>query len=225
MDDKTHKHRPQPLAMVLLAAAALLAALTLLKLARFSVTSANADSIAWQAAHPAAGRRASPKTPANQASSAVDALKKNNLFAPPSPRQHPVREVIGILGDEALIDGKWYKAGDSVGEARVVAVEPTRVRIVWDGQEKEFTPIGATGEGGPGGRGPGRETRGMRPPPPSSGAPMVVTGSRPGEGRGGPGQLSPEEIEARRQRWNNASPEERERLRNEMRERFGRRDR
>ena len=26
----------------------------------------------------------------------ADALKKNNLFAPPAPKQHPVKEVLGI---------------------------------------------------------------------------------------------------------------------------------
>jgi hypothetical protein len=38
-------------------------------------------------------------------------LKKNNLFAPPIPKQHPVSNVFGILGDEVLINNKWYKAG------------------------------------------------------------------------------------------------------------------
>jgi len=36
----------------------------------------------------------------------ADALKKNNLFAPPPPKQHPVKEVSGILGDEVLIEGR-----------------------------------------------------------------------------------------------------------------------
>ena len=63
--------------------------------------------------------------------------------------------MIGILGREALIGDKWYKVGDSVGDAKIVAIEPTKVKVVWDGQEKEFSPIGSSGggdrRGGPGG--------------------------------------------------------------------------
>ncbi|MHC4160490.1 MAG: hypothetical protein ACYSSO_15610, partial [Planctomycetota bacterium] len=70
----------------------------------------------------------------------ADQLKKNNLFAPPIPKKHPVSNVLGILGDEALINNKWYKAGDNVGDAKIVAIEPTQVRIEWDGNEKTFIP-------------------------------------------------------------------------------------
>jgi hypothetical protein len=44
----------------------------------------------------------------------ADELKKNNLFAPPLPKQHPVKQVSGILGNEVLIKEKWYKEGDKV---------------------------------------------------------------------------------------------------------------
>ena len=71
----------------------------------------------------------------------ADELKKNNLFAPPLPKQHPVKQVSGILGNEVLIKDKWYKAGDKVGEAIIVAIEPTLVRIEWEGSEKVFAPI------------------------------------------------------------------------------------
>jgi hypothetical protein len=73
----------------------------------------------------------------------ADELKKNNLFAPPLPKQHPVKQVSGILGNEVLIKDKWYKEGDKVGEAIIVAVEPTLVRIEWEGSEKAFAPISA----------------------------------------------------------------------------------
>jgi hypothetical protein len=73
----------------------------------------------------------------------ADELKKNNLFVPPLPKQHPVKQVSGILGNEVLIKDKWYKAGDKVGEAIIVAVEPTQVRIEWEGSEKAFAPISA----------------------------------------------------------------------------------
>jgi len=73
----------------------------------------------------------------------ADELKKNNLFAPPLPKQHPVKQVSGILGNEVLIKDKWYKTGDKVGEAIIVAVEPTLVRIEWESSEKVFAPISA----------------------------------------------------------------------------------
>ncbi|MBN2128711.1 MAG: hypothetical protein JW741_04415 [Sedimentisphaerales bacterium] len=73
------------------------------------------------------------------------ALKEKNLFIKKPPRQHPVTQVDGILGSEALIAGNWYKAGDKVADANIVAVEPTEVRIEWDGQVKTFPPMAATG--------------------------------------------------------------------------------
>ena len=75
----------------------------------------------------------------------ADELKKGNLFVPAKPKKHPVNQVSGILGSEALINGKWYKVGDKVGDAKIVAIEPARVKIEWDGQEKVFAPINASG--------------------------------------------------------------------------------
>jgi len=74
----------------------------------------------------------------------ADGLKKNNIFSPPPPKQNPVREVSGILGNEALIGGKWYKAGDSIADAKIIAIEPTQIKILWDGKEQCFSPIGSS---------------------------------------------------------------------------------
>jgi len=76
-----------------------------------------------------------------------DELKKQNLFSPPEPKKHPVNEVSGILGSEVLISGKWYKAGERVGDANIVSIEPTRVKVVWQGKEKYFSPIAASSNG------------------------------------------------------------------------------
>ncbi len=177
----------------------------------------------------------------------ADELKKNNLFAPPPLKRHPVNQVLGILGSEALINGKWYKAGDKVGDAKIVAIEPTLVRIEWGGNEKTFIPFDTKGASPSGSRRPG----GSRPQVAKAGeqgqAEMVVV--RP-EGRPMPGRRdgvpSPDEgarrggfegmrerfrnmsdeerreaIGQMRARFENMSPEERERARAEMRERFG----
>jgi len=75
----------------------------------------------------------------------ADELASRNLFAPMQPRRHPVTEVSGILGSEALINDKWYKAGDKIEDATIVSIGPTQVKIAWADSEKIFTPITAMG--------------------------------------------------------------------------------
>ncbi len=220
MSSKTHEYNMEPLARVLLATAGLLGAFTFLQIVLFLVAASDAEGVVAGAMGAALGKTAAP--PSAQIRSAVEGLKKNNLFAPPAAKQNPVREVIGILGNQALINGQWYKVGDMVADAKILAIEPTKVKVVWNGQEKEFTPISSAGGGGPEGPGPGRKS-GPRPPPPSGGAPVVVTGTPPGPGRSaGLGGLSPEERERRREQFKNMSPEERQRFLEEMRQRSGR---
>ena len=156
----------------------------------------------------------------------ADELKKKNLFAPPPPKKHPVNQVLGILGDEALINGKWYKAGDSVGDANIVAIEPTLVRIEWDGNEKTFLPIDTKG-GSPSGPqrpgGPGRPQAaqaGGQGQPETVQVQVEVRGEGMGRFGGGRGDMM-ERMREMRERFENMSPEERERARAEMRERFG----
>lgn len=71
----------------------------------------------------------------------VAGLKKKNLFTPPPSREHPVKDVSGILGNEVFIGGRWYRCHDKIGEATIVYIGPTEVRIEWDGNEKTFAPI------------------------------------------------------------------------------------
>jgi hypothetical protein len=79
----------------------------------------------------------------------ADELKKKNLFVPPAPKKHPVSQVSGILGNEVLIKGKWYKAGDKIGDAKIVAIESTHVKIEWQGKEKVFAPLSAISAAAP----------------------------------------------------------------------------
>ncbi len=214
--------RVEPLARILLAVAVLLGALMLLKVAGFLVTSSKVTG--------AAVRTGGGGTDANglkeslaQARTSAEQLKKTNLFVKPAPKQHPVSEVLGILGAEALIGDKWYKVGDSVGDAKIIAIEPTKVKVAWDGQEKEFAPIGSGGGGGaggpPGARGP-RTASGSKPGR-SGGAQVVISGQRRGSSREGMSSMAPEERQRMREQWQSMSPEERERRREEMRQRFG----
>jgi hypothetical protein len=73
----------------------------------------------------------------------AEKVKKNNLFAPPAMKQHPVNAVAAIMGNEVLINEQWYRLGDMVSDAKIVAIEPMQVRILWDGQERTFAPVDA----------------------------------------------------------------------------------
>jgi len=117
----------------------------------------------------------------------ADALKKNNLFAPPAPKQHPVTEVLGIFGDEVIIRDKLYKVGSKIGDATIVSIEATQVTIEWDGKKKTFSPMDAKGSSQPGRPGGSRPTaRGGSPRPGGGSAPMVTVQSQGGP-MGGPG--------------------------------------
>jgi len=81
-----------------------------------------------------------------QARKAADAIKGKNLFIKEPPKENPVKQVDGILGNEAFIAGKWYKAGDKVGDAKIVEIRPTYVKVEWDGKTMNLAPIGAASE-------------------------------------------------------------------------------
>jgi len=204
----------------LLAVAALLGALTCLRVAEFSAASSQGRDVAAAALDSGArdaGAANDVSTLLASSRATAEDLKKKNLFVPAVPKQHPVSGVLGILGDEALIDGKWYKAGDRVGEAKLLAIEPTKVRIAWNGQEKDFYPIAAE-TGGPADRA-GR---------PGAGDRSAMRGNAP-TAAGGPAigrpALSEAERSQRREQWQKMSPEERQRAREEMRQRLGARAR
>ena len=137
---KNNKHLVRP---VLLGVSAVLAVLALAKLWDYYTTSAEAQSIVRKAVDQDKADPNLVKENLAGFKKIADALKKESLFVPRAPKRHPVSAVLGIMGSEALINGKWYKAGDKIKDAEVVAVEPTLVRIKWDGKEKTFAPISA----------------------------------------------------------------------------------
>ena len=216
---KLHRDKAKPLTKILVAVAVLLGALILLKIAGFFVSTSQARVLGEQADAARAGVDDLKKLLA-ETKAAADELKKKNLFVLTMPKQFPVSDVLGIMGQEALINGKWYKVGESVADARITAIEPTKVKLVWNGQEKEFSPIAS---GGGGGRPEQPGAMGGRPGP--GGLPrMVVTGGRGGSGeKPGPG-FSREEMEKMREQFKNAAtPEEKQRLREAARQRASRR--
>ncbi len=212
------KEKKELVSVVLFGASAVLAVLILVKVTGFFTATARAEKIVKDAI-------AQNTTDANDMDKyfakykvLANELKKNNLFAPPAPKQHPVKEVLGIFGDEVLIGkDKWYKVGDTVADAKIVAIGPTKVTIEWDGKEKTFAPIDSKGSSQPGGPRGSRAVAKAGEPGGGS-AQMVAVGSerRPMGGRGGMEGF----MGGMRERFQNMPEAERDRARAQMRERF-----
>ena len=184
------KEKKELVSVVLLVASAFLAVLILVKVTGFFAASAKAESLVKKAI-------AQNETDANDMDKyfakykiLAEALKKNNLFVPSAQKQHPVKEVWGIFGDEVLIKDKWYKVDDTVGDAKIVAIGPTQATIEWDGKKTTFAPIDSAGPTQPGGP---RGSRAVAKAGQRGGgsAQMVAVGSegRPMGGPGGKGAL------------------------------------
>ncbi|MHC4104509.1 MAG: hypothetical protein ACYSR9_06185, partial [Planctomycetota bacterium] len=151
------KDKKEMVSVVLLCASAILAVFILVKVTGFFTASARAEKIVNKAIEQNTEDANDIDKYFAKYKMLADALKKNNLFAPPPPKQHPVKEVLGIFGDEVIIRDKLYKVGDKVGDAKIVAIESTQVTIEWDGKKKTFSPMDAGRASGPGG------SRGSRP--------------------------------------------------------------
>jgi len=156
------------------------------------------------------------------AKKAADALKQNNLFVKMPPKQNPVKQVEGILGSEAFIAGKWYKVGEKIADAKIVAIDATKVEIEWDGKKTSFSPIGAASAGGPtpppAPKEPPKKEAGPQPAKPPE--PKVVKAEAPAPVAEDPlawlgVKLSPALRAKLMEKWNSASPEEREKAKEE----------
>jgi hypothetical protein len=130
---------------VLIAAAILLGALATIKVASFL----RVQNLSAQIRHLGEQDPKHLQDSLKQAKETVDGLKKSNLFVRQPPKEHPVKQVDGILGSEVLIGGKWYKVGEQIGDAKIVAITSTEVKIAWDGREQTFAPLAAVGAEAP----------------------------------------------------------------------------
>ena len=73
---------------------------------------------------------------------AANILKKKSLFSPPIPeKKNPVSKIDAVLGKEALINGKFYKAGDKIGDAKIISVLAKSVMILWNEKEISIHPF------------------------------------------------------------------------------------
>ena len=77
----------------------------------------------------------------------MEAMKAENLFAKTPPKTNPVNDV-DIIGQEVLINGKFYKVGDKVGEAEIMAITADSVTVEWQGARTTLTPLNGKDQGG-----------------------------------------------------------------------------
>ena len=227
------KLKQETIKFVLFCMGAVLVFMIFVKITDFFVSSAKAEGLIKKAFE----QTQESQQPANieqlcaPSQNIADNLKKKNIFAiGMAQKEHPVKLVSGIFGGEVLINGKWYKLGDQVEDAQIAAIEPAQVKIKWQGEEKTFTPItNETQQPAAGAQGrstqvaaAGRSRRGATD---NTGRPTqtFTSGSF-----GGFGQVSAEDrsqmmqrMDEMRQRFQNMSDQEREDLRNQMRNSFG----
>ena len=208
-----HRNRDR-ISWGLLAAAALLGVFTVAKVAGFCVQRGRMQALGTLAQSERDPNRL--KQSLGEAKKRVDSLKQNNLFVKAPPKQNPIKQVEGILGGEALIGGKWYKVGDKVADAKIVAIAATQVEVEWDGKKTSFSPIASVSAGPPApptaAGGPPKKEDGPQPPkpaeakvvkppaPPTEDDPLAWMGVK----------LSPKLRAMFLEKWNSASPEEKE---------------
>lgn len=135
--------------LTLLAIVALSGVLTVTKVMGFFIYLTEAENIVKQAVAQSESDPNVVKTIIAKDNPLVDKLKKNNLFSPPPPRENPVKAVLGIFDDEAYINGKWYKVGARIGDAKIVAIDTASVTTEWEGKKKVFYPVDAESSSGP----------------------------------------------------------------------------
>ena len=110
----------------------------------------------------------------------ADALKQKNMFMA-TPQPAPPK-VTGILGDSALINGKWCKAGETHGDTKIISVDVTEAKVEWQGKEMTLTLVKFPSAAPP--KAPARKPPPTaQPAPPPTEQPAEVKASEPTEER------------------------------------------
>jgi hypothetical protein len=216
------KEKKEIVSIVLLGFSALMAVFILYRIINFSVVTARAENVVKTAIEQNVTEARNTEQYSAKDREIANNLTRNNPFALPATLENPVKEVRAIFGNQVLINNRWYSEGDMIsGSAKVVTIEPMQVTIEWNGRETSFRPLDAsipesqessraTARAGSTGRG--------------SADMVLINGSQTGQASG---QMSDRrrmmmDFENMRARFQNMSDAERERLRNEMRQQFGR---
>lgn len=221
MQTQTIGRKREQISLALMATAVLLGAWTCAKVAGFYVRRGQMQTVLTlgQGERDANSLQQSLKA----AKKTADTLKQSNLFVKTPPKENPVKQVDGILGQEAFIAGKWYKVGDKVGDAKIVAIEATKIEVEWDGKKTSFAPIGAANAAPPTpppAAAAEPKKKDAAPPPPKSAETKVVKAEAPAPVEDDPlawlgVKLSPKLRAMLLEKWNGASPEEREKAKKE----------
>jgi len=146
-----------------------------------------------------------------------------NPFSPPP--QFVSVQCTAILGQEALIEGRWYKIGDTVKGLKIVEIQPASVKIAWQDQEHILIPFNVPVQYSSSSPSSRSSSPPVQNPNNTSSRPPEPTDRRQPNIRGGPppgaGMPSEEQRRQMRERYLNASPEEQAEMRRQMRDRFG----
>ncbi|MHC4475206.1 MAG: hypothetical protein ACYTEL_06160 [Planctomycetota bacterium] len=218
------KDRKEPVSLVLLGLSAVLGLVILVRIAGFFVTSARAEKLIEDAAALSKPDPNDTEKYFAESKEIADKLKKKNLFAPPPKKENPVKGVSMIITNEAFINGKWHKVGDKIGDAEVLEIKPTSVKIKWESEEKTHRVFEFKGPEEPKKRErvvdrPGREGKDEKPDTAKKEGPE---GRRPPRARRDFSELSEEQRERMRERRRQRGSREGRRRRGSRRERGGR---
>jgi len=135
------KERRQLISVGLLGVSAALAVLIVFNVVGYFTASARAEGLVAEVTVQTKSDPNEAQKYFDKSKELAEQLKKKNPFVPPPEKKNPVSKVAGIAAGEAFINGKWYKVGDKIGDAKVVAIEPTCVKVEWDGKEHTFSPF------------------------------------------------------------------------------------
>jgi uncharacterized membrane protein YgcG len=207
------KQKKELLSIALLALSALMAVFIFFKITSFFTDSARAENVVKTALDSINSESIGVEQYFTKDRNLAATLTRNNLFSPPPPRENPVKEVRAIFGSQALINDNWYNEGQTIEDAKIVAIEPMQVTVEWDGRQTSFRPIDASI---PEPQQSERATARAGNTRPDSVIINSPTGQMPGQMPGGrmgmnfPGGMN----------FQNMSQAERQRLREEMMQRF-----
>lgn len=139
---KTIKQTTKHIHLILLAASLLLIGAMAVKVFAYTASYKSISVRIANALDAANGKGDDAKTYSANYTDIAAELKKKSVFAPPpSKKKNSVTSIDGILGDSALIKGKFYKVGDKIGDAKLISIHPTYIVIKFDGKETKVYPL------------------------------------------------------------------------------------
>jgi hypothetical protein len=103
----------------------------------------------------------------------ADELKTKNPFVMVSKAKPQTPKVNGVLGDKVLINGAWYGVGQTVGGAKILAIEAARVMVEWEGKTIPLEIVAAPSSGGGPAKPPAPVMAKAEPPKPAAPPPAA----------------------------------------------------